>query len=245
MPCSESSFASDSGAESALWWAGCVLADVPVLDDWLGRQERARLEGYRFPKRRGDWRLGRWTAKLVLRASGLVPPQTPLPQIEILPAASGAPQVFCAGQGAGCSISLSHSAGVAFCVVSRQPMALGCDLEEIANRDPALVTDYFTAGEAEMIGKAPPADRMMLVNLVWSAKESALKALGEGLRRDTQSVVVAVAPVGWRNGWNALNVTCRETNRVFHGWWRAGNGFVHTVAADRPIMIPVEAIEPS
>ena len=65
-------------------------------------------------------------------------------------------------------------------------MALGCDLEVIEPRSEEFVADYFTTEEQKMVSQAPIADRSKLLALLWSAKESALKALREGLRFDTR-----------------------------------------------------------
>jgi 4'-phosphopantetheinyl transferase len=71
-------------------------------------------------------------------------------------------------------------------------------------------------------------DRDMVVNLLWSAKESALKVLGTGLRRDTQTLeVTPAAPHG--DGWGALTVRAVE-GTVFPGWWRREGRFLLTVA---------------
>ena len=39
---------------------------LPAGHDWLTAAERARLEEFRFEKRRRDWLLGRWAAKVAL-----------------------------------------------------------------------------------------------------------------------------------------------------------------------------------
>ena len=46
-----------------VYWLEQSAADVPAEDEWLSESERTVLAGLRFPKRRADWRLGRWTAK--------------------------------------------------------------------------------------------------------------------------------------------------------------------------------------
>jgi hypothetical protein len=38
---------------------------VPAENDWLSAIEGVCLNSMRFAKRRNDWRLGRWTAKLL------------------------------------------------------------------------------------------------------------------------------------------------------------------------------------
>jgi 4'-phosphopantetheinyl transferase len=97
------------------------------------------------------------------------------------------------------------------------------------------VRDYFTAGEAARAGHG--ADPMMS-NLIWSAKESALKVLRTGLRRDTRSVEVEVEDaVG--EGWARLLVAGDGIATPFPGWWRQYGLFVLTIVADASTGPPV------
>jgi len=212
-------------------------AGLPPDDEWLGPREASVLAGLHFAKRRDDWRLGRWTAKLAVRGSGLVPAPAALADIEIIAASDGAPELFLRRERMTASLSLSHSEGMSLCVLSSEALALGCDIERIDQRDQSLVDDYFTGLEAAAIASAPAHDRALLVNLVWSAKESVLKALREGLRRDTRTVTVE-----WSAGnqaWNALRGWCLASGRRYDGWWTAAAGFVITMLADRPSNPPV------
>lgn len=51
-----------------VYWLERSAADLPAQNDWLSASDRTRLDGMRFAKRRDDWRLGRWTAKLAVAA---------------------------------------------------------------------------------------------------------------------------------------------------------------------------------
>ena len=51
-----------------VYWLEQSDGDVPVGDGWLSAGERATLDRLRIPKRRADWRLGRWTAKCAAAA---------------------------------------------------------------------------------------------------------------------------------------------------------------------------------
>jgi len=117
--------------------------------------------------------------------------------------------------------------------------APGCDLELVQPHDDIFIQDYFTDGERAAVAQVPPEERPLHATLIWCAKESALKCLREGLRRDTRSVVVALSedrhPV-----WNSFTVTCRETSCVFRGWWRRSGDYMLTIAADVPIQPPVD-----
>jgi 4'-phosphopantetheinyl transferase len=224
-----------------VYWLEQTQADVPAgADDWLSASEAIRLNDMRIAKRRADWRLGRWTAKRVLAAYLDVPGDSQaFTGIEIRPAPSGAPEVFVANKAAALTISLSHRGGTAICAVAVSGAALGCDLEMIEPRSDAFVTDYFTTEEQALVARASAADRSRLMALLWSAKESTLKALQSGLRLDTRSVVVSPDDASFdRNGWRALKV--RHTDgRVFHGWWQHTDNILRTLVADPPPDAPI------
>jgi phosphopantetheinyl transferase len=80
------------------------------------------------------------------------------------------------------------------CAVAPPSAEVGCDLETVEPRSPAFLADYFTDAEPNLVARTPAAMRDRVLTLLWSAKESALKALGSGLRLDTRSV--DAAPVG-------------------------------------------------
>jgi 4'-phosphopantetheinyl transferase len=210
-------------------------ADVPAVDDWLSANEMARLEKMPFAKRRTDWRLGRWTAKTAVSAYLETPfGLKAFGAMEIRSAPCGAPEVFLAGQPADVMISLSHRGGLAACAVAGPGMAVGCDLEMIEPRADAFVADYFTREEQTVVERAAEADRHWLVTLLWSAKESALKALRTGLRLDTRRLAVQVEPppCGGADVWWPLFVRF-DGAQVFHGWWRRRGDVLRTFAADR------------
>ena len=240
-----------------VYWLQQAEADVPATDDWLSENETVRLSSFRFAKRRNDWRLGRWTAKCAIAASLKLPndPQS-LRRIEIIPASTGQPEVTLHDQTETVTISISHRGGFALCAVAPGDIKLGCDLETIEPRSDAFIADYFTAKEQKLIAQTSGADRSLLVSLLWSAKESALKALHVGLRADTRSVEikeldlhghgygVTDAPStegsltsGLSNitaaSWRALQVQCAGGTDLC-GWWQHSNKIVRTIVATLP-----------
>lgn len=247
-----------------VFWLQQTEADVPADNDWLCGVEKLRLSGMRFPKRRADWRLGRWTAKCACAAYlGRSAQARLLSEIEIRPALSGAPEVFVAGRAAA-AISLSHRDGAAMVAISAPGIALGCDLEVVEPRSDAFIADYFTPEEEAVVARASRLDWPALVALFWSAKESALKALHEGLRLDTRSVIVnlsenrqisrdalqnssAQALPAWphaasnfgQNDWHALQVRYISCDHTLHGWWQCTGSLVRTVVADSPLLPPL------
>jgi 4'-phosphopantetheinyl transferase len=179
-------------------WAIARAAEVPPDDDWLGPRERAVLAGLRLAARRESWRLGRFAARKLLG------------EVEVLPDPDGAPRAFRRGGAAlpGC-LSLSHRDGVGLAAWSAA--AIGCDVERIEPRSPAFVADYLTPAEQAFVAAA--AEPALAPNLLWSAKESALKALRVGLTRDTRELEVSV------DG-EALAVRDLARGVVLAGSWR-------------------------
>ncbi len=223
-----------------VYWLEQTDKDVPLDDSWLCPNEVTCLRNLRFAKRRADWRLGRWTAKRALCACLDWPPYPQiLARIEIRAAPSGAPEAIVAGLGTPLVISLSHRSGTALCTVSEAGLMLGCDLEVIEPRTQDFVLDYFTAEEQSWAARTPSSERPEIVTLLWSAKESALKALQQGLRLDTRSVMVSqMAGAPDLDGWSPLRIGCTD-GRVFQGWWRSADGVVRTVAADSTAGSPI------
>ena len=221
-----------------VYWLEQAEAEVPAGDEWLGEHEAARLSGMRFAKRRADWRLGRWTAKNAVAMSlGLARHHRALREVEIRAAPSGAPEVFLCGERMPATISLSHRAGRGICAVSVSGGDLGCDLELVEPRSDAFLADYFTAEERRLVANAPAPDRFRLGTLIWSAKESALKALAAGLRFDTRAVAVAVAGAAG-DGWSRLTVASAG-GPVFQGWWQVTGDLVRTVVSAPPPNVPL------
>ena len=214
-----------------VYWLEQGEADAAPENDWLSAHEVLLLSGMRFAKRRADWRLGRWTAKHAVAGYLHLTDQTySLQEIEIRSLSSGAPEVFLANRPAPVTISLSHRDGIAVCAVAPSKVALGCDLEIIEPHSDAFLTDYFTAEEQALVARS--ADRDLLLALLWSAKESALKALGAGLRLDTRCVVVRPNDASFDSaGWHALQVR-HSSGRVFYGWWQQTGELVRTLVSD-------------
>lgn len=219
------------------WLATCE-DDVPTGDAWLSAWERERAAGMRFTKRRTEFLTSRHTAKHAL-ALALGEHPEPLARFEVRHHATGAPAPHVGGRPAHVAISMTDRADWAVTVVSRDGRRrLGCDLELVEPRTPAFVRDWFTPPEQALVAAATDADeRDLLANLVWSAKESALKVLRTGLRRDTRSVVVALGDGPGSAGWSPLTVTTVEGD-VMPGWWCRLGRFVVTFTADAAVASP-------
>lgn len=237
---------SHDGGGLVTWWLARAEAQLPAMAGWLSPAERSRAAGFRYAKRRTDFLLGRWTLKVaVARILGWPEQPAALARIEARPAPDGAPELYVDGQPAGHGVSLTDRAGCAVCLVAAQPAAIGCDVEVIERRTDAFIRDYMTEPEVRFVAAAGGA-RDAAANLVWSAKESALKVLRTGLRRDTRSVEVTVADMETpERTWSPLKVRTAE-GAVFDGWWRRSGAFLLTACwpGGGPPPKPLEAMSP-
>lgn len=221
----------------AAGWLARSDRSVPEGVEWLSSWERARLDRIRFTKRRTEYLTSRFTAKHAM-AMALDLPAEPLARLEVRHRPGGAPAPYVSGEEAPLAISMTDRADWAVTLVSRdRDRRLGCDLELVEPRSDGFVADWFTTSEQELVAEASDdEDRQVRANLVWSAKESALKVLQTGLRRDTRSVVVRLHD-DETDGWHRLTVAATD-GPTMPGWWRRLDAFVLSVAADAPLDPP-------
>lgn len=246
-------------------WLARSVAALPADLGWLTPAEAARAARLRFAKRRTEYLLRRLTAKHAVAAAVGLPAAGAVPaRIEIANHASGAPYVLVDGAPAGLEISLTDRAGWAVCLVAAAtptvasgwgggpPAGIGCDLELVEPRSAAFVRDFFTDAERRYTTSRPDGEaRHLVANLIWSAKESTLKALGSGLRRDTREIEVTLDPgladpagpvglarvadpvgvAGEENRWRTLAVRWPGASRARTGWWRRDGAFLLTVVS--------------
>ena len=210
-------------------------AAVPAGDAWLAPAERRRAEGLAFAARRRDYRLGRWTAKRAL-AHFLGAAQ--LSEIEVRGAAKTPPTAYLRGASAPCAISLSHRDGSALAAVAPAGTRLGCDLERDEPRSDEFVSHYFAPRERAWLESLAEPLRSRAAALAWSAKESAVKALGTGLDRDPRDLEVEfVASVAPASRWRRLSVAFAEEARL-GGFWCQRGAWLLTVVADPSLAAP-------
>ncbi len=232
-----------------LSWLATARAEVPTTDDFLTPLEQRVLEKLFIPKRRSDWRHGRWTAKRALDAAWRCRHAGIPPRWCILAAEDGAPEAFDEGdRPAKLQISLSHSGGLAVCALaSRETRWLGCDLERVEPRTDDLIEQFFTESEQRRVRAAGEGDRPLVACLIWSAKESALKAVRLGLREDTRSVEVEWSALPSAAEWRPFVVTRGQAPSKLCGQFRvlhdAGASWVMTLVAEPPVGEPMDLRE--
>lgn len=218
-----------------------TITDVPAGEEWLGPAERLVQRTLKFEKRRNDWRLGRWTAKCAIACwpgqSGKI---QKLSDIEILAADDGAPEVTVLGKPAPIHLSISHREGVGCALITTPEFLPGCDLEMVEPRTLEFISDFFTSRENKLVSEIPPGEQPLIANLIWSAKESAMKLLREGLRLDTCNVKVSFPDQTGINGWKSLLVSIEPTGQQIRGWWLLKERVILTVLTEPPSGPPLE-----
>jgi 4'-phosphopantetheinyl transferase len=220
-----------------MWWLAHGEHEVPSSTDWLTAHEREHLDSIRFTKRRTEYLTRRWTTKQAVAAVlDLDRSFGSVARIEVRHHDSGAPYVLLDGGPADVDVSMSDRSGWAVCLVgppgSSASGTLGIDLEVVEPRTDAFVADFFTAAEHDYVrGLADVDDRHEAANLIWSAKEAALKVQQVGLRVDTRTVEVTLdAPdrSDRTDGWRPMTITGH--NGAMPGWWRRDGVFLLTIA---------------
>jgi 4'-phosphopantetheinyl transferase len=148
----------------------------------LADPELATLASYTLPKRRAQWLTGRICAKKAtseyLRR---FMPQLPLPEsrdIMIRNLPSGRPEIDSPLAAVrGLDLSISHSGGYAAALVSSS--ACGIDIQEDSETLPRISNRFCQAHEAEILQRhLPDHHPIPRLNLLWTAKEAARKAVG-------------------------------------------------------------------
>lgn len=204
-----------------------------------------------YTKRRTEYLVRRLTAKsAVLATLGWEADVSTLARVAVPNRLTGAPYVEVDGEPLGLDVSLTDRAGWGVCLVGTDIGAVGCDVEIVEPRSDGFVRDFLTGYEQDVVAGATDAEgRMLLANLFWSAKESALKVLRTGLRRDTRTVEVHLSdPQHREHGtWSPLSVVARGEagERIFPGWWLRDGVWLISVCYAEAAPAPTALEEPS
>lgn len=232
-------------------WLARGEPHLPDTLAWLTEYEARRAASMRYTKRRTEYLVRRLTAKhAVLATLGWEPDVSRLARVSVPNRVTGAPYVEVDGEPLGLDVSLTDRAGWGVCLVGSDIGAVGCDVEIVEPRSDGFVRDFLTAGEQDVVRAASDDEgQMLLANLFWSAKESALKVLRTGLRRDTRTVEVRLADPGHRTDgvWSGLDVVASTDagERVFPGWWLRDGVWLLSVCYAEPAAAPQALEEPS
>jgi 4'-phosphopantetheinyl transferase len=171
----------------ALWWGDPDIA-VQYRADLLQAVDRDRAENARAPRAERDWRVSRAL----------------LQQVRSAWPADGAP-----------ALSLSHAHGHALVGTAPAGWRIGVDVEAIKARDTVRLAQWCCTGDeqAELARCADDARRLRMFYLLWTLKESFIKAANLDFPADMRSVGLAPPMdgppwAGWRlrapqPGWRA------------------------------------------
>jgi 4'-phosphopantetheinyl transferase len=235
----------------AIYWTLVHHSQIPFdrAKGFLSNAEFQKLSTLRFPKRRSEWLLGRWAAKSLVQNLPAYR-QYSLDEIEIHNAPEGAPYIRPPGGSISPDcLTISHSDRSALCAVSQDPaIRVGVDLEVIELRSSVFLADYFTQAEQDLVHTYPAEMWETVITLIWSAKESMLKALGVGLRWDTRKVVVheIQALHSGKTGfgeWQKIQVEdLNQRDRVWSAWWQRRDNFVITLAGFSTVQPDIQSI---
>jgi len=161
-----------------------IQANLEQVARWsaLVPIERA-LRIARFRNWEDQWRslAGDMLVSYVLR----VKYRLPIHQMIFTQSAYGKPKL----QGDEIQFNVSHS-GV-WTVVAFHSEAIGIDIEQIAMVDMELARSIFVNNEYEALCSQPAHERDRMFYMIWTAKESYIKAVGKGLSIPLDSFSVA------------------------------------------------------
>lgn len=232
-------------------WLSRGEPHLPEGTGWLTPFEARRAASMRYTKRRTEYLVRRLTAKhAVLSTVGWEADVATLARVSVPNRLTGAPYVEIDGEPLGLDVSLTDRAGWGVCLVGSDIGAVGCDVEIVEPRSAGFVSDFLTPAERDVVGDAGDEEqRQVLANLFWSAKESALKVLRTGLRRDTRTVQVELDDPGMRTHgqWSPLRVVSTHAagQAVMPGWWLRDGVWLLSVCYAEPAPAPVALETPS
>ncbi|MBA4385002.1 MAG: hypothetical protein C0410_09720 [Anaerolinea sp.] len=185
-----------------------------LLERFFSYQEIEEYQKFKIQKRQTEWFASRLAVKKLVQQVMAAKTVFPLASITIHKKNSGLPYIVVEGLGRVGWLSMSHSQhGVLAAFSQDDSLHFGVDLEFIEPRSLDLFVDYFTTSEITWISNSDLHNKDLNANLVWSAKEAYLKAIGLGLHMDTRKI--NIHPFGEKlspKGWNAINFSVEAIN---------------------------------
>jgi phosphopantetheinyl transferase len=165
---------------------------LPIL---AGSEREAARRAARRPARSrawSDW----WLSRAALRRAAGELLELPSEAVRLCKSPRGAPRLMPVGPGAQpAAVSLAHVRGLGAAAVASGVAALGLDVELAARlgEPRAFLRQIATGAELTLVAARPP--RAAAVTL-WTLKEAAAKASGEGLDGRPERVVVTFLDAG-------------------------------------------------
>jgi len=215
-----------------IFWMIQETAGITADLSWLTNSEFERIQALRFEKRRQDRLSGRWVAKNLLKNVLADPRAFHLNEISIENEASGTPFALLNGNRMQGSLSISHRGSIAVAAYCGNPsLFVGIDLEQIEEKSPGFIEDYFTTEETTQVNNLPESQRAWAASLLWSGREAMLKAHQIGLRLDTRQIALKCPTFETGQEWQPLEITHQpaEMNQM-DLFWRLMDQTIITLA---------------
>jgi 4'-phosphopantetheinyl transferase len=209
--------------------------DLEAAWSTLDLEERARAERFHLARDRTSYVV----AHGLLRAAVGHYTNTPPSALRFERTADGRPELD-RTHSAGSSVrfSLAHTRGLVGCAVT-SGADVGFDVE--VPRSPApmeVAAQYFSSRERAQLESLTPAEQADRFHMLWTLKESYLKALGVGLMRDLGSFDVTPTADG---GAELLSRTAPgDDQRPWTlRWWRLGEHWMALSVQEPPEKVDV------
>lgn len=155
----------------------------------LDEADRRRRGFYQLEPARQQFVIGRGLARVALSSAA---PSTSPSSWRFALTAEGKPVAD-----HGPSFSLAHTRGLMVCAVN-DAGEVGADAEMIERElNLSAMTKVLTEEEAESLADMDMANRLLSFARIWTAKEAAAKACGQGLRVDFRQIRLTPASEGW------------------------------------------------
>ncbi len=91
--------------------------------------------------------------------------------------------------------------------------------------------DYFTEPEAQMVLALPIEEQALIASILWSGRESIVKALQIGLRIDTRQIALDLDPLTSNEDWQPIAILKSPSEaKNLKLFWRKFNHSLVTLA---------------
>ncbi len=204
------------------------------IDKILSEEEGRAYRKLTIPKRKHEWLASRVLAKCLV-AKVFAEQDLHMCEVEVHKEASGMPFIVVDGKRTG-RLSLSHSGNATIVAFSPDSDArVGVDIERLEERTAQMTDLFFTPHESRWVASFEGYQLSLAQNLVWSAKESYLKAIGKGLHLDTRKVAIGnVDLVNSNSGiWHDIAFSTSNQDELRYTMvFQARRNYVLTLCAD-------------
>ena len=173
------------------WRAGvAVVSDVTPdeLERYFTDDERARIAGFKFDRRKKEWAASRLALKLLAIERGLCTD----PRACTVASSFKRPTITLAGSATSEQVSISHSGAAGAVILDQRP--IGIDLQEVREVNPRITKFFLNPDEVEAMQRVSIAHRLMHF---WCMKEAIWKIDGgkfEGWYKGIHAEVVHEGP---------------------------------------------------